>query len=157
MDQGTSSQPQEPPTIPPDTSNHITTVHKNKLTLPASPAQKHYWTWLILKAHGRNNGGTVNLTSANPRDPPDITFHSFGEGSPSPTAAAEDAEKDLQAVLEGIRYAESVYADLLPLDGNFTRVWPPPEEVASDGEYTQWARDEAWGHHASSSVSHVPN
>ncbi|KAK7755607.1 hypothetical protein SLS62_002542 [Diatrype stigma] len=103
-------------------------------------------------AHSRNSGGTVNLTSANPRDPPRIVFDSFGFGG----GDGGDAEKDLQAVLEGVRYAERAYASLLlPLGGNFTRVWPPPDEVASDEEYKRWVRDEAWGHHASSSVGDV--
>lgn len=61
-----------------------------------TPAEKNYFTWLVLKAHSRNNAGTVNLTSADPRDTPRITFRNFGEGDSS---RAADADKDLQAVV----------------------------------------------------------
>ncbi|KAK6863779.1 hypothetical protein PG995_000307 [Apiospora arundinis] len=98
------------------------------------------WTWLTLKAHSRNNAGTVNLTSANPRDTPKITFHSLGEGV--------GGEQDLQAVLEGMKYSIDAFEGLIPLDGAFERVWPPPE-VSSDEDLKQFARDEHWGHHAS--------
>ncbi|KAK7941355.1 uncharacterized protein PG986_013742 [Apiospora aurea] len=98
------------------------------------------WTWLTLKAHSRNNAGTVNITSANPRDTPQITFHSLGEGV--------GGEQDLQAVLEGMKYGIEAFEGLVPLDGAFDRVWPPPE-VTSDEDLKQFARDEHWGHHAS--------
>ncbi|KAK7968930.1 choline dehydrogenase protein [Apiospora saccharicola] len=98
------------------------------------------WTWLTLKAHSRNNAGTVNITSANPRDTPKITFRSLGEGV--------GGEEDLQAVLEGMKYGIEAFEGLIPLDGAFDRVWPPPE-VKSDEQLKQFARDEHWGHHAS--------
>ncbi|GJC78656.1 oxygen-dependent choline dehydrogenase [Colletotrichum liriopes] len=98
------------------------------------------WTWLTLKARSRNNAGTVNLTSANPRDTPKITFHSLGEGI--------GGEKDLQAVYEGMKYGIQAFKDLIPLDGSFDRIWPPAE-TTSEEDLKQFARDEAWGHHAS--------
>lgn len=77
-----------------------------------TPAEKNYFTWLVLKAHSRNNAGTVNLTSADPRDTPRITFRSFGEGDPS---RAADADKDLQAVV----VCSTAFSLLLPLPLSF--------------------------------------
>ncbi|KAJ3579738.1 hypothetical protein NPX13_g823 [Xylaria arbuscula] len=36
----------------------------------ATADNKTWWSWLVLKAHTRNNAGTVKLASANPRDTP---------------------------------------------------------------------------------------
>lgn len=112
-----------------------------------TPQAKNYFTWLVLKAHSRNNAGTVNLTSADPRDTPQITFHSFGEGDPARQA---DAAKDLQASLDGLRLGIQVFDSVKPLEDGETleRVWPP-KEITSDADLEQWIRDEAWGHHAS--------
>ncbi|KAI3343635.1 GMC oxidoreductase [Ustulina deusta] len=101
------------------------------------------WTWLTLKAHSRNHAGTVNLTSANPRDTPRITFHSFGEG-----VDEAGGDLDVQAVLEGMQYGMRAFDALIPLDGGFERVWPPLN-ITTEQELKQFIRDEAWGHHAS--------
>ncbi|OTB14600.1 putative GMC oxidoreductase [Daldinia sp. EC12] len=95
----------------------------------------------------RNDAGAVNLTSADPRDTPRITFRSFGEGDQS---RAVDAEKDPQAVVDGMRLAIQVFDTLEPLetDQSFKRVWPPAK-IRLEEDLKQWARDEAWGHHAS--------
>lgn len=98
------------------------------------------WTWLTLKGHSRNNAGVVNLTSSNPRDTPQITFHSFFEGV--------GGEEDLQAVYEGMKYGIEAFENLVPLDGAFERIRPPPE-ISSEEDLKTWAQDEAWGHHAS--------
>jgi len=98
------------------------------------------WTWLTLKTHSRNNAGTVNLTSSNPRDTPKIVFRSLGEGV--------GGDKDLQAVYEGVQHGIKAFKDLIPLDGKFDRVWPPPE-MTSEEDLKQFIKDEAWGHHAS--------
>ncbi|KAI5919756.1 GMC oxidoreductase [Camillea tinctor] len=103
-------------------------------------ADRSIWTWLTLKAHSRNNAGTVNLTSADPRDTPHITFHSFLEGV--------GGEQDLQAVYEGVLYSKKAFDVLVPLDGAFEQVWPP-SNLSSEEELKQFIRDEAWGHHAS--------
>ncbi|KAF2091594.1 GMC oxidoreductase [Saccharata proteae CBS 121410] len=101
-------------------------------------ATKTHWTWLTLKAHSRNNAGTVTLNSANPHDVPNITFNSFANGG----------DEDLQALYEGMEYSRNVFKDLVPLDGEFTEVWPG-DQVQTEEELKQFARDEAWGHHAS--------
>ncbi|GKT82147.1 choline dehydrogenase [Colletotrichum tofieldiae] len=106
---------------------------------------KNHWTWLVLKAHTRNNAGTVNLTSSNPRDTPKITFHNFYEG-----ASQADADKDVQAMIEGMRWGMKAIEDIPPIAGEFERVWPPAE-ITSDEDLKQWIQEESWGHHASSS------
>lgn len=98
------------------------------------------WTWLTLKGHSRNNAGVVNLTSTNPRDTPNITFHSLFEGV--------GGEEDLQAVYEGMQYGIEAFENLVPLDGAFERIRPPPE-ISSEEDLKTWAKDESWGHHAS--------
>jgi choline dehydrogenase len=65
------------------------------------PDGLHYLTWAILKAHTNNTGGTVRLRSADPRDPPDINFHYFEEGT-------DTAGTDLDSVVEGIKFVRSM-------------------------------------------------
>ncbi|KAJ1325370.1 choline dehydrogenase [Microdochium nivale] len=97
------------------------------------------WSWLTLKAHSRNRAGSVNITSADPRDMPAINFRNFAEGG----------DEDLTALVEGLQYSISAFDKLVPLDGGFKRVWPDPERVKTAAQLRQFARDEAWGHHAS--------
>jgi choline dehydrogenase len=103
-----------------------------------------HWAWIVLKAHSRNNAGTVQLRSTDPRDMPIINFNSFDTG-----VTADDAwEKDLQAVYEAMQFSRQAFADLIPLDGGFTEVWPGPN-VTTEAEMKNFIQDEAWGHHAS--------
>jgi choline dehydrogenase len=111
----------------------------------ATPDKKNHWSWLILKAHTRNRAGTVELASANPRDTPIITFHNLYEGLPK-----EEADKDANALLEGIRMAQSFFKNVPDIDGLPTQIWPPPGND-SDEELLDWIKEEAWGHHASCS------
>ncbi|KAJ3576216.1 hypothetical protein NPX13_g3774 [Xylaria arbuscula] len=106
---------------------------------------KNYWSWLILKAHTRNRAGTVKLQSANPRDTPLIEFHSMYEGLPK-----EEADKEIGALIEGVRMAQSFYSSTPDIDGTPVQWWPPAE-VNSDEEIKTWITQEAWGHHASCS------
>lgn len=97
-----------------------------------------HWTWLVLKAHSRNNAGTVTLRSADPQDVPDIRFRNFRVGG----------DEDLAALLEGLKYGRQAFQDLIPLDGKFAEVWPGPG-VQTDEQWKEFAKYEAWGHHAS--------
>ncbi|KAK4501882.1 hypothetical protein PRZ48_007691 [Zasmidium cellare] len=103
----------------------------------------HHWTWIILKAHSRNNAGTVKLRSTNPQDVPQIDFNSFDTGN---TEDGAD-EKDLQAVYEAMEFARDAYKKMIPLDGAFTETWPGANVTGDD--LKQFIKDEAWGHHAS--------
>ena len=103
-----------------------------------------HWAWIVLKAHSRNNAGTVALRSADPRDVPAINFNYLDTG----VTANNAYETDIQASYEAMQFARQAFADLIPLDGSFTEVWPGPN-VTTETEMKQFIQDEAWGHHAS--------
>lgn len=110
----------------------------------AAFADAKHWSWIVLKAHSRNNAGTVQLRSADPRDTPVINFNSFDSGVTANNAAA----LDLQAVYEAMEYSRSIFKDLIPIDGAFTEVWPGPS-VKTEAQMKDFIQREAWGHHAS--------
>lgn len=105
--------------------------------------ESNHWAWITLKARARNNAGTVELRSKDPRDTPIINFNSFDTGTTDDGAD----EKDLQAVIEGMKYSRRVYEDLLPLDSGFNEVWPG-KNVSTDEQLKDFVKNEAWGHHA---------
>jgi choline dehydrogenase len=98
----------------------------------------NHWTWLTLKAESRNNAGTVTLRSANPQDVPEIRKRNFDVGG----------DEDLDALVEAAKYSRKIFEDLVPLDGKFTEVWPG-KGVQTDTQWKEFAKYEAWGHHAS--------
>jgi len=107
---------------------------------------KKHWAWITLKAQTRNTAGTVTLKSTDPQEMPNITFNYFYTGT-----TADDAwEKDLQAVYEGVKFSQTMYQDLIPLDGEFTQTWPY-QNVTTESELKQYVVDNAWGHHCSCS------
>ena len=108
-------------------------------------ADSRHWTWITLKAHVRNNAGTVTLRSTDPRDTPIINFNYFDAGV---TENGAD-DKDAQASAEGIQLARKMY-DSIPelLGGNFQEVWPGPS-VNTTEKIKDFVKKEAWGHHAS--------
>ncbi|KAF2108257.1 hypothetical protein BDV96DRAFT_653146 [Lophiotrema nucula] len=108
-----------------------------------SLADKRHWVWITLKAHSRNNAGTVTLKSTDPRDTPIINFNSFDTGI---TADGAD-EKDLQALYEGMEFSRKIFNSLIPLDGDFEEVWPGPD-TSTESEMKDFIKNEAWGHHA---------
>jgi choline dehydrogenase len=110
-----------------------------------APDLKHF-TWGILKAHTRNTAGTVTLRSSNPLEPPEIDFHYFDEG----TTRRGAAEKDLEAVADGVEFVRNVFAQTNELmkPGTFTEIYPGPA-VQTREQIKQFIRNEAWGHHAS--------
>lgn len=97
-----------------------------------------HWVWIVLKAHARNNAGTVTLKSTDPRDMPDIHFRSFDVGG----------DADVQAVYEGMELGRRAFADRISLNGQFSEVWPG-SSVTTEAEMKDFIRREAWGHHAS--------
>ena len=96
---------------------------------------------LMLKAHTLNRAGTVKLRSIDPRDPPDINFHYFQEGS-------DKSGQDLAACVKGIQLARQINAQL----GNIIaeELIPGPNFPGEKGA-ADFAVNEAWGHHASCS------
>lgn len=109
-----------------------------------SLADAQHWAWIILKAHSRNNAGTVTLKSTDPRDMPKIVFNYLDTGVTTDDAAA----KDLQAVYEGFQFARKAFDVLIPVDGDFPEVWPGTN-VTSEADAKEFLQNEAWGHHAS--------
>jgi len=103
----------------------------------ATNGQNH-WTWLTLKAEARNTAGTVTLRSSNPQDVPEIRKRNFQVGG----------DEDLDALVEGMKYGRQAFEDLIPLDGKFKEVWPG-KQVQTDAQWKEFAKYEAWGHHAS--------
>jgi choline dehydrogenase-like flavoprotein len=96
-------------------------------------------TWVVLKGHTSNRGGTVKIVSPDPRARPAINFHYFEEGT--------DAEgDDLQSVVEGIRFVRRMTAGMSDL---IETEEMPGRHVKSDECLRQFIRDHAWGHHAS--------
>jgi len=115
------------------------------------------FTWTILKAHTRNNDGTVELRSTNPLDTPEINFHYFNEVT-RPGESAND--RDLVALVDGVKFVRGIARHT----NWFTKVeehypakerphpdksLPPLPAVTDDEqEIKDWIRREAWGHHA---------
>ncbi|TQV98078.1 hypothetical protein V2A60_006230 [Cordyceps javanica] len=101
--------------------------------------EDHDWfTWAILKAHPRNNAGTVRLRSADPLDVPEITYNYFDTG-------VGDYAKDLQSLYEAVGVAREAFKNqIVPI-----REVLPGKDVKSQADIEQYAKDTAWGHHAS--------
>lgn len=106
-------------------------------------ANRNYLSWIILKAHTENNAGTVTLQSADPRDPPRISFRYFEEGS-------DGAGADLDAVVAGVKFVRHISSDLRN-EGLIAEEHLPGDFVRSDEELRDFVRNNAWGHHASCS------
>jgi choline dehydrogenase len=97
----------------------------------------NYLTWVVLKAHSRNRAGSVSLRSDDPRDTPRINFRYFQEGE----------DKDMQAVLDGIRFVRTLTQPLKRQ--NLMSEEFPGDHVSSNEELAAYVRDHTWGHHAS--------
>jgi choline dehydrogenase-like flavoprotein len=97
-------------------------------------------TWIVLKARTNNRGGSVTITSRDPRVRPTINFHYFDEG----TGAAQD---DLAAVVEGIRLVRRMSAGMKPQ--LIAEEELPGDALTGQKELEAFVRKHAWGHHAS--------
>lgn len=102
-------------------------------------ADHDWWSWAILKAHPRNNAGSVTLRSADPLDTPEIVYNYFDTGS-------GDYKKDLQAMYEAVQLARRALRRQ-PIKTNEVL---PGAELDTQEEVEQYLKDGAWGHHASS-------
>ncbi len=102
---------------------------------------RNYLTWIVLKAHTENNAGTVTLQSADPCDPPRISFRYFDEGS-------DKSGGDLDAVVDGVKFVRRISSDLVQ-SGHIAEEHLPGDRLQTDDELRDFIRDNAWGHHAS--------
>jgi choline dehydrogenase len=104
------------------------------------------FTWALLKAHPRNTAGSVTLRSADPLDVPDIVYNYFDTGS-------GDYSADLRALYEAVELARDAFArQLIP-----TTEILPGRHVQSREDIETYAKDTAWGHHASSTCPIGPD
>ncbi|XSG84137.1 MAG: GMC family oxidoreductase [Methylohalobius sp. ZOD2] len=109
-------------------------------------ARKDLFSWVILKAHTRNDAGGVRLRSPDPRDPPQINFRYFEEGS-------DAGGEDLTAVIEGLRFVRTI------TDAgreHIRRELVPGETVRTRPQIEAFIKANAWGHHASCSCRMGP-
>ena len=134
---------------------------------------RNLYTWVLLKGHTDNRGGTVRLRCeeevggvcvVNPRATPDINFHYFDEGveyeEGDETFVSSKGERDLEAVVNGIEFIRKIEdetnAEMFGAES--TETWPGEsfaagETFASERErLEEFVRREAWGHHASCSA-----
>ncbi len=103
----------------------------------------NYLTWTVLKAHTNNRAGEVTLRSADPRDTPQVNFHSFKESTP-------DGSEDMAAVVDGLRFVRRI-SDILIERGLLAEEELPGRALQSDEELSEYIHHNAWGHHASCS------
>jgi choline dehydrogenase len=108
--------------------------------------QRCMFTWAVLKAHTVNRAGSVLLRSADPRDPPDIRFRYFEEGS-------DAAGEDLDAVVTGIEDARAI---MRCLGDDVDAELVPGDSLTTREELRGFVRDQAWGHHASCTAAMGP-
>jgi choline dehydrogenase len=101
--------------------------------------RKDHLTWAILKAHTKNNAGTVRLRSSNPLETPDVRFHYFEEGN-------DTKKEDLDAVVQAVKLVRRMNRGN---DAIAREIVPGPEY--GDDRLHEWVSNNAWGHHASCS------
>lgn len=121
---------------------------------PRDSCHRRQFTMVILKGHTNNRAGTVTLRSNNPRDVPKIEFRYFDEGTTYDESGASADMRDLDAVVEGVRFAREVFAGVEGTE--FKEVWPG-ENITTTEDLRKFVRDEAWGHHASCSCPIGPD
>lgn len=90
------------------------------------------------------NEGSVTLRSADPFEPPEINFRFF---------SGEDSEKDLDAMLEAVKFAQNA-RDLLPASSGLAP-WDEQHPCTGDGAdcsdeaIKEYLKLQAYSHHAS--------
>ena len=99
--------------------------------------RRNYFTWVILKAHTNNRGGTVLLKSKDPCEPPDINFHFFDEGT-------DTRQEDVDGVVAAIEFVRKITGRTASL---FDEIIPGPQ-VRDRSDLVSFVKDNAWGHHA---------
>ncbi len=102
----------------------------------AKKAKQHF-TWAVLKGHTENRSGEVTLRSPSPLDRPVVNFKYFDE-------SCEAHEKDLQAVVDGVKFALEINQAMIDA-GTFDQQLDPKP----DDDLYEFVKRTAWGHHAS--------
>jgi choline dehydrogenase len=104
--------------------------------------QKHF-TWAILKAHTNNNAGVVRLKSTDPCERPYINFNYFDDGN-------DYRGEDLQGLVHGIEFVRSI-TQSEGMREHIAREVVPGIEIKTSIQMAEFAKHNAWGHHASCS------
>ena len=102
----------------------------------------NYLTWVVLKAHTTNRGGTVRLRTNDPRDTPVVEFRQFSDGG----------DEDVDALVDGIRFVRRLTRKL-NAQQLIGREAVPGAELQSDADLRDFVRTHAWGHHACGSCA----
>ncbi|OTA73140.1 putative GMC oxidoreductase [Hypoxylon sp. CO27-5] len=100
------------------------------------------YTYTISESHSRNRAGTVTLRTSDPRDVPEINFNYFTDGG----------EDDIQGLVDGIEFARKIFNSMPGFENTTHEVYPGPEFDTQE-KLRQYVRDQAYGHHASSTAS----
>jgi choline dehydrogenase len=103
---------------------------------------KHF-TWAILKAHTKNTAGVVRLKSSDPCERPYINFHYFNEGN-------DHRGEDLQGLVHGMEFVRAI-TQSEGMREHIAREVTPGPEVRTQAQIEEFAKFNAWGHHASCS------
>ena len=106
---------------------------------PGQAEQRNLWSWIILKAYTRNNGGRVRLLSNSAFETPEICFASFAEGPP-------EWKQDRAALVNAVQFVRQINAHSKLLFKN--EIQPGVNRPDDSAELNEWIQDEAWGHHA---------
>ncbi|KAJ9665433.1 hypothetical protein H2201_004511 [Coniosporium apollinis] len=114
----------------------------------AAVADAKHWSWLTLKSYQKNVAGTVTLRSANPQDMPIINFNYFDAGT---TVGGID-QLDLQTMVKSVKFSRNIYGNIsAPYRGRFVEEFPGPN-TKTDDQIKEFIKNEAWGHHATSTA-----
>ena len=100
---------------------------------------QNVYTYTISESHPRTGAGTVRLTSADPRDVPEINFEYFDHDSP-------EGEDDVQGLVDGIGFARKIF-NSVPGQVAVSEALPGAS-ISSQEQLREWVRHEAYGHHA---------
>ncbi|KAF2831914.1 alcohol oxidase [Ophiobolus disseminans] len=106
------------------------------------------FSWSTVKIHPQNGAGYIQIKSTDPQDTPDINLNYFAEG----------AETDLGSILDTIAFVRKAYRNTEAPVGPIEPFTPPCPAAdiletgyCKDGEIDrQWAQDQAFGHHPTS-------
>jgi len=102
----------------------------------------------MVKMHSQNKAGYVKLRSADPTDPPLISFNHYGTG----------AETDIGAFMDTVAWGRKVMAAVEAPYGPLTTIEPPcpqgPDANGSCGDADrEWIKGQTFGHHPTSTCA----
>jgi choline dehydrogenase len=108
--------------------------------------RRNCMSWIVLKAYTRNTAGDVRLISADPLEPPAISFRYFEDGN-------DAIRDDLDAVVAGVRFVRRIAAGMGEL---VDQEEAPGPNLITDDDLKSHVRATAWGHHACGTCAMKP-